>query len=852
MGKMIKFILNGKEESFSGDTNRSLLDYLRNEKHIYSVKDGCSGEGVCGACLVEIDGRPMKSCTIKMEKIDGTRILTLEGLPTNIREILAKAFVSSGAVQCGFCTPGMLMRAYNLILNEKILTRKNIANALKGHLCRCTGYKNIIEAILVAKEILEGQKKIVFEPKKIGKSPPKVKGYEKALGIDPFIDDLYFDGMLYGVLKFTDYPKAKVLKIDVSEAYKMPGVVRILTAKDIPGSKYIGMIKNDWPVYIDETEETNCVSDVLACVIADSEENARKAVDKIKIDYEVLKPVTDVLKAYNGEELVYKDGNILKKTVIKYGKNVEDLFKSAAFVAKRTLKTQLIEHAYLELEASIARVEGDKLIVYSQGQGIFEDRRQLASFLNIPENKIIVKLVAAGGAFGGKEELTVQTHAALAAKILKKPIKVKLNRNESIKMSTKKHPMIMDYGLSCDSTGKFTALYARIIGDTGAYASVGGAVMDRAATHAGGAYYIPNVDVESSAVYTNNIPAGAMRGFGVNQVNFAIETLIDDLCEMGGFDRWQIRYINALEKGLRTTSGHLLTKDVGLKKTLEAVKDQFYASQYAGISCAVKNCGIGNGLLEESKVLVHISDEKHIIIYHGWSEMGQGIDTVATQFLSESLDLDDTYTFEVISTTEFETVGGSTTASRGTYLLGKAILDAAEKIKDDLKNKKIEDLVGNKYYGYYVCDWTTPPEYKGEMVSHFAYSFATHLVIIDVDGKIKKVVAAHDSGRIVNRKLFEGQIHGGVVMGIGYALKENLRLKDGIPTVTTLGRLGLLRSHEIPENIEVLTIETKDADAPYSAKGVGEISFIPISAAIANAYRIYDGCVYEELPIKRK
>ena len=860
MGEIIKLYLNNEEIIYSGNVNATLLEFLRQQKLIMSVKNGCSGSGdcrgcgACGACLVEVNGKPMKSCLVKMSKLNNVKVLTLEGLPRHIREILANAFVSSAAVQCGFCSPGMLMKAYHLIMNNETLTRDMVYKGLKDNLCRCTGYKNIVDAILLAKDVLKsGEKYIHFDSFNIGKSPPKVKAFEKAIGSDPFIDDMKFEGMLFGALKFTDYPKAKILKIDLLDALKSAGVLKVLTAKDIPGSKYVGMIKKDWPVYIDVGEDTNFIGDVLACVIAESEEAARSAASKIKVEYEVLKPVTDVLKAYSGEEIVYKSGNILKETVIKYGQDVQEVFKNSEYVAKRVLKTQLIEHAYLEVEASIAIIDGDKLTVYSQGQGIFEDRKQLASLLNISENNIIVKLVAAGGAFGGKEDLTVQTHAALAAFLLKRPVKVKLNREESIKMSVKRHPTILDYQLSCDKNGKFTGFYARIIGDTGAYSSVGAPVMDRAATHAGGAYFIPNIDVKSSAVFTNNIPAGAMRGFGVNQVTFAIETLIDDLCEMGSFDRWQIRYDNALDVGLTTTSGHLLRKEVGLKKTLNAIKEKYYGSKnVVGIACAIKNSGIGNGLLEESKVLIHIFGVKHIMIYHGWSEMGQGIDTVAVQFLSEELNLDNSYKFEVYSSTEFETLGGSTTASRGTYLIGKAIIDAATKIKEDLKNSSLAELVGNKYYGYYVCDWTTPPDFKGEMISHFAYSFATHLVLLDNNGKIEKVIAAHDSGHIVNKKLFEGQIHGGVVMGMGYALRENLKLVDGMPQAKSLGQLGLLKSHEVPQDIEVITVETDDVDAPYGAKGIGEISSIPISAAIANAYRIYDKHIYEELPLKRK
>jgi aerobic-type carbon monoxide dehydrogenase small subunit (CoxS/CutS family) len=367
MGKIIKFLLNEEEIVYAGNVNTTLLEYLRQQKHITSVKDGCSGRGACGACLVEINGKPVKSCTVKMEKLDNAKILTLEGLPFNIREILAKAFVSSAAVQCGFCSPGMLTQAYNLIMNNEKLTRELVYKTLKDNLCRCTGYKNIVDAVLLAKNVLKGEKKISFESFNVGQSPPKIKAYERSLGIEPFIDDMQFEGMLFGTLKYTDYPKAKILKIDVSDALESRGVVKILTAKNVPGLNFVGVIKKDWPVYIDEGEETNFIGDVLACVIAESEEAARSAVSKIKVEYEILKPVTDVLKAYSGEEIVYKSGNILKETVIKYGQDVQEVFKNSEYVAKRVLKTQLIEHAYLEVEASIAIIDGDKLTVYSQG-----------------------------------------------------------------------------------------------------------------------------------------------------------------------------------------------------------------------------------------------------------------------------------------------------------------------------------------------------------------------------------------------------------------------------------------------------------------------------------------------------
>jgi CO/xanthine dehydrogenase Mo-binding subunit len=372
--------------------------------------------------------------------------------------------------------------------------------------------------------------------------------------------------------------------------------------------------------------------------------------------------------------------------------------------------------------------------------------------------------------------------------------------------------------------------------------------MDRAATHAGGAYYIPNIDVKSIAVYTNNPVCGAMRGFGVNQVTFAIESLIDQLCEKGEFDRWEIRYKNALDKGLTVTSGHKLRKEAGLKKALLMLKEEYEKAEFAGIACAIKNCGVGNGISEISRVKIKISKNGKISILHGWSEMGQGIDTVLIQMLCERLQLKEASNIEVIVATENETIGGSTTASRGTFLAGKALLSAADKLKKDMEKNSMEELAGKTYEGEYICDWTTPADSIGEVISHFAYSFAVQLAILNKQGKIKKIKAVHDSGKVVNKKLFEGQIEGGIAMGLGYALGESLPTDKGKIINSKLGKLGLPRSSDIPE-IEVVSTEIYDADAPFGAKGVGEIACIPTAPAIAAAYKKFDGKKRTKLPL---
>lgn len=844
---MIRFALNGENIEYDGE-EESLLRYLRYTLRLASVKDGCSGQGACGACLVEIDGRAQLACRQKMADLEGKSIVTIEGFPSELKETLGKAFVASGAVQCGFCSPGMLTRTKILLAKNPNPTREEATKAVKPHLCRCTGYVKIVDAILLAAEKLRKGEKVEFETGGMGKSAPKLRAYERATGGPLFADGMYFEGQLLGALCLSEHPRARVLKIDTSKAEAVPGVVKVLTYKDVPGKLRIGMVNKDWDAYVAEGEVTRYVGDVIACVLADKMLTARAAAKLVEVEYEVLEPLTDMRKAETSDIHVHEGGNLLKETNIRYGEPVEDVFNSSAHVVEGTYETQLIEHGFLEVESSLARYEDGKLTVYSQGQGIYEDRKQLADLLGLPLEEINVKLVPSGGAFGGKEDLIAQGHAALGTFLLKRPVKLTITREDSIRMHAKRHPMIMEYKLGCDADGKFTGLHARIIGDTGAYASAGGPVMERAATHAGGAYYIPNVDVQSKALYTNNLPAGAMRGFGVNQVTFAIESLIDELCAKAGFDRWEIRYKNALEKGLKTTSGHRMRKEVGLKKTLELVKEEYDSNKNVGIACAIKNCGIGNGIPELSQVRIDIADGGLIKLFHGWSEMGQGVDTVAQQMLCEYLGLPDTSMVDVVVMTDSETHGGSTTASRGTFLVGKAILEAAKDLKKDLESATLAELAGKSYYGTYLCDWTTPPDFDGEVISHFAYSFATQMVILNDDGSIRKVTAAHDSGKVVNRKLFEGQIEGGVVMGLGYALSENLVLENGRVKDSRYGKLGLLRSTDVPE-IDVKTVEIYDTDAPFGAKGVGEICCIPTAAAVAGAFRRYDGIGRVKLPL---
>jgi selenium-dependent xanthine dehydrogenase len=655
--------------------------------------------------------------------------------------------------------------------------------------------------------------------------------------------------MLYGALKFSEHPRASVRGIDVSAAEQVPGVIRVFTAQDIPGPRYQGIVVKDWPMMVAQGEDTRCIGDVMACVVAESEEIARKAVEQIQVDYEVLEPLTEMTAAADSPVRIHESGNLLKETVIRRGEPVDKVLGASAHVVEGVFETPFVEHAFLETEASIARprTQGG-VTVYSQSQGIFKDRLQIASLLNLPEDHVDIVQVSAGGGFGGKEDLTVQHHAALCSMALQRPVKVRLNRAESIRMHPKRHRMQMHYTLACDAQGQLTALRAQIIGDTGAYASVGGEVVARTGTHASGAYHVPNVDVVASAFYTNNPPAGAFRGFGVNQSNFAMESLVDELCIQGSFDRWQFRYDNALDTGRMTTTGHVLGEGVGLRQCLEALRDDFAQAEFAGLACAIKNCGIGNGIEEVSETRLKIVAPDRIEIQHGWTEMGQGIHTVARQVLCEVAGLDGSVVIDVQCSTGAEATGGVTTASRGTALLGNSVMAAAQKLKADLEGRALKELVGKEYFTRYVVDWTTDHEVEGEIVSHFSYGFAAHLAILDEAGQLQAIHAAHDGGKIINPVLFEGQIEGGVVMGMGYALSEQLPLEGGRLTSERMSKLGLPKAKDVPE-IKVIGVECLDPVGPFGSKGVGEIGTIPTAPAIANAYCRYDGQRRYSLPL---
>ena len=890
---MIHFRLNGRNTTYDGDPDRPLMNFLREDMGIISPKDGCAPQAACGCCVVQVDDKALLSCVTKMEKVEGKSVTTTEGLGEYRQNVFANSFVKEGGVQCGFCIPGIVMQANNLINHNPDPSRADIEKCLTPHLCRCTGYKKIVNAIENAADAIRKEEEICMPDVdgSIGTRLPKYQAQDLVLGQHRYVDDVRMDGMKIGALKFSDHPRAVIKSMDLSAAEAHAGVLRIFRAEDVPGDRHIGLIKQDWPLMIAVGETTRYVGDVLAVVVAETDASAREAVALIDIDYDVLEPVTDMHAAMQAESpSIHEGGNVLSQSITNRG-DLKRSMAEATYTSHGVYETQMIEHGFMEPEASVAYPtsppspgplppqggKGSKgaIEVLSQGQGVFEDRVQIAKLLGLPQEDVHVVLVPNGGAFGGKEDLSVQGHAALAAYLMGEPVKVRLTRDESIVMHPKRHPIWMEYTIGCDEEGMLTFCKGRFVGDTGAYASVGMKVLERSAGHATGAYNFPVTDIVSTAVYTNNLPCGAMRGFGVNQTAFALESCIDDLCEQGGFDRWQFRYKNALDDGDMTATGQVIEAGAGAKATLEAVQDEFRNAKFAGIACGIKNTGIGNGMPDSSKVTLSVVPDPHppapsrhlygehpikregekteggvkVIIDHGWTEMGQGVHTMAVQALVTETGIPHSM-IEVRVETSSEMVTGMTTASRATSLIGNAIIDACKRFKADLEYHKLEELVGRQYEGEFSVDWTTKPGAMVEKIyTHYSYSYATQLVILDEDGQLEKIVAAHDAGKIFNPTLFEGQLEGSIHMGLGYAISEDLPLEGGRPKSTMLRKCGILRAKDMPE-MEVIGVEVPDPYGPYGAKGVGEIGLVPTAGAVANALYQFDGVRRHKLPMR--
>jgi xanthine dehydrogenase molybdenum-binding subunit len=848
----VEFELNGTPVSVRAD-HPHLLAALREELDVTSPKDGCSPSGQCGCCTVMIDGKVQISCTYSVDKVAGRSVTTLEGVDAEERQRFADAFASCGGLQCGFCIPGIVMRAKAQIDKKGAdLQRGDMARHLGAHLCRCTGYVKVLDAI---EAVAKGTPVDPRLPGGVGTSGAKYEAAELTLGDRGYVDDIRVPGMLHGALRLTDHVRADVLRIDTSAALAAPGVVAVFTAADIPGQQYVGIIYKDWPVFIGEGQRTSYAGDVLAIVVADTKQHARAAAKLVQVEYDVLRPITDPMAAIDDPEVAVfgTTSNVLSVSAYQRG-DTDAALAASTYTVHEVFQTQRIEHAFLEPESTLAVPQPDGgLHVYSGGQGVWDDRDQIAALLDVPTQQVTVELVSNGGAFGGKEDMSNQGQTALAAWLLQRPVKCTLSREESLLIHAKRHPIRLEYWAGCDADGHLMALKVRGVGDSGSYASVGMKVLERAAGHASGPYRVPNIDVECTAVRTNNPVCGAFRGFGANQAQFAMEGVIDRLAEQAGITGWEMRKRNVIKPGQVWGPGQIMDDGAGgaeacLDRARPHIEAALGAGKAVGIGLGLKNSGLGNGLREVCAAVVHFrSADGKVEVRHGFTEMGQGVHTVAMQTAVTELGIDPAR-IEVIVDTTRQLGFGQTTGSRGTLMVAASVQKACQVA---LQHECAPDT---DHYAEHVVDWTQKlgdPAVPNPTI-HAAFGYAAQVVVADpVTGAIEKVVAIHDVGKAVNPRLCEGQIEGSVHMGLGYALTEDFPSDErGYPTNMTLRSLGILRPKDVPP-IEVELVEVPQPRSAYGIKGVGEIGLVPTSGAVAAALHMVDGEWRTTLPMRR-
>ena len=848
---MAVFTVNGRR--VTAEKNQKLLRFLRDELRLTSVKDGCS-EGACGTCTVLIDGKPAKACVPQTDKLEGKSVITAEGLSDWEKQVYTWAFGEAGAVQCGFCIPGMVISAKALLDVNPNPTREEAAFAIRNNICRCTGYVKIIDGILLAAGCFrEGKLPEETADWKVGSRVHRVDVPEKVTGTGQYPDDIYLDGMIYGSAVRSQYPRARVLAIHTEEARALPGVVCVLTATDIPGNNKVGHLKKDWDTMIAVGDITHYLGDTVCLVAAESPEILAQAKALVKVDYEELPAVHNPKEAMLPDApLVHRDGNLLAHKHIQRGNPAEALAKSKYLITRR-FSTPWTEHAFLEPECAVAYPDGDGVMVLSADQGAYDTQHEIMGMLGLPAEQVKVRNCLVGGGFGGKEDVTVQHHAALIAYLTKRPVKVKLTRAESLLIHPKRHPMEMEFSLGCDENGIIQGVAAECIADTGAYASLGGPVLERACTHGAGPYQYEAYEIDGWAYYTNNPPAGAFRGFGVTQTCFCIETLMNEMADLVGISPWEIRYRNAIRPGGVLPNGQIVDESTGLLETLEAVKPYYEEAvkngDPVGLACAMKNAGVGVGIPDTGRVRLVVQDGK-VHIFAGASCIGQGLGTVLVQTVCGETGVSRNDVVYERSNTWTAPDSGTTSGSRQTLFTGEACIRACKGLREALEEKPLTELEGQAFYGEYLGKTDPLGADVPNPVSHIAYGYATQLCILDKDtGRIKQIVAAHDVGKAVNPVSVEGQIEGGVVMSMGYALTERYPIDENCRPTAKFGTLGLFRANQIPE-ITPIIIEKPGLKVGGGAIGIGEITSIPTAPAIAEAYRRYDGELRTALPLK--
>ncbi|WP_054522262.1 molybdopterin-dependent oxidoreductase [Thermanaerothrix daxensis] len=925
MSERLHLWVNGQEVDLPVVPGEMLSDLLRYRLGLTGTKIGCN-EMECGACTVLVDGEPILSCSYPAVRAQGKHVLTIEGLSKAVEETakasteeslhpLQEAFIKYGALQCGFCTPGQIMTSYALLLRNPEPSDEDIKTALKDTLCRCGAYPAILQAIKAAAKAMRTGSPV--EPpaippaskpgKYVGKVHPRPDAVAKVTGRAKYTDDLQFEGMLHARVKRAMVPSAIVTRIDVSKARALPGVVAVLTAEDIPGEHNHGLVIYDWPILVGVGERVRYVGDALALVAAETREIATQALDLIEVEFEPLPVVSDPVQAAQPDApKIHPNGNLLKHIKVRKG-DVAQGFAEADVILEHTFYTPMHDHAFLEPECSIARPTPDgRMEVYVGSQIPYADRQQIARALGWPETRVHVIGQLMGGGFGGKEDIAGQIHAALLAHATGRPVKLLYDRHESLIAHPKRHATQIRVKVGAKSDGRLTAVETELYGDTGAYASLGEKVMTRATTHSSGPYEVPHVKADCYAMYTNNPPAGAFRGFGVMQSAFAIESIMDMLAERLGMDPVELRRKNALRVGSVTNTGQVLRQSVGLLECIEKVEAEMrrlggpnpfepkavpgapHLRRAWGFAVGYKNTGLGGGAPDKAGAEVELRRDGTFQVRTSSAELGQGLPTVLQLIAAEELNQSPRRIEVLLMDTDLTPDGGPTTASRQTFVTGNAVRYAARALKELLTSELSErydvppeqvrfveglaQINGRTLTLQQVAEemmasgrppvtsytyWapaTRPLGEGGDM--HFAFSFAAQAAEVEVNtltGEVKvlRMIIANDVGYAINPLGLRGQIEGGAIMGIGHTLTENFILKDGHVVTDRLARYRTPSIVHTPEIISFV-VEHPVAEGPYGAKGVGEIVLIPTPPAITNAIYNAVGVRVDRLPVDQE
>jgi len=891
-----------------------LLKFLREKLGLTGTKQGCDSKGTCGLCKVIIDGKARISCVRKISTLDGAVIETIENLTVKEEtpHPLLQTVIQDGIFQCGYCAPGALLSAKALLDENLNPTDKEIERAISGTLCRCVGLNRMDQSIKRAAAIIRGDEESTWTAEDTAN---EYLTLDKLTGKLLYTNDLSFKDMLYAKALRAKVPHGKVKKVDVSTAEKMPGIVQILTSKDIPGENIFGAILRDQPVFCDEI--VRYVGDTLALVIGETEEQVLEALEAIEVDIEPLPVVSTIDQALEEDapilhsrlkEVFPDTPNVLKHYHVSKG-DPQKGFDQSDFIYEQTYRVPFVEHAYMETETSIGVLEEDGTIsIYVGSQGPTDDRAQVAEVLGVDEEKVRIAHMYLGGGFGGKEDVAGQIHAALAAYHTGHPVKVHWSREESIIVSYKRHAAELHYKMGISKDGRLLAANIEIFGDTGAYASAGEAVLFRMMAFACGPYEVPNVEVNTYAVHTNNNPCGAFRGYGSPQATFAAEVHFQHMIDSLGLDPIETRLKNALDLGKVTITGDVLTEEVGvgMVQCLTAVKEELARTERPaidegeklgiGIACGYKNVGLGSNIPDKAGARISLESDGKFLVRHGAADMGQGADQVVATITSHILGIPLSQIRVHTGDTREDPHGGMTTASRATFVTGNAVKLAAEGIRELLWNavasefqvaqekliikdgKFINSETGREYislvnlaseetgFNYearYDAPQTQPPpdhvETHPEIPKaplHFAYDFGAQAVILSVNEtsgvvQVHKVIAAHDSGTPIIYKNVIGQLEGAVIQGLGYALSEVYQIEEGIPKSTSLRDLGLLRFRDLPE-IVAIPITDPHPKGPLGAKGMGELAITPTAPAVINAIHDALGVWVHELPATKE